>query len=110
MTLKNVKGVAKKAGINYDGIKISIDRNPAAMGKGYFGYTWPNGKKVTLYPDAFSSKELLVKTLGHERMHVYQFKTFGTPQTDAIGRMFENAAYGSEKDWWKYFQLLNGGN
>lgn len=43
-------------------------------------------------------------------MHVYQVKTFGAPQTDAMARMFENAAYRSEKDWWKYFQLMNGGN
>lgn len=45
-----------------------------------------------------------------QSMHVYQVKTFGALQTDAMARMFENAAYRSEKDWWKYFQLMNGGN
>ncbi|MCI8669790.1 MAG: hypothetical protein HFI34_09785 [Lachnospiraceae bacterium] len=109
MTLKNVRRVSKDAGINYAGIKISIDRNPELIGKGYYGYTWPNGKKVTLYPDAFSTKEVLVKTLGHERIHVYQVKTFGEPKTDNMARMFEKAAYGSENDWWKYFKQMNGG-
>ena len=109
MSLRNVKRVARKAGINYDGIKISIDRNPELIKREYFGYTWPSGRKVTLYPRAFENRETLVKTLGHERIHVYQVRLFGPPTTDEMAKMFEAAAYESKEYWWNYYKYLNGG-
>lgn len=42
-----------------------------------------------LYPDAFSSKENLVKTLGHERIHIYQQKFLGSPKTMRCYSNFE---------------------
>jgi len=108
MQLKNVKKVAQETGIGFDDIKIRIDRNPELVGSGYCGYTSPNGKTITLYPDAFTNTESLVKTLGHERIHIYQINTFGVPQDVEMGRLFESVAWGSEKDWWNCFKM-NGG-
>lgn len=108
MQLKNVKKLAKESGIGLEGIKIKIDRNPELIGKGVFGFT--DGKTITLYPDAFIDTETLIKTLGHERMHVYQVSIFGKPKsTDVLGK-FEKAAFGSEKNWWDFYKFINGGN
>lgn len=107
MQLKNVKKVANNAGIGLDGVKIKIDRNPELLGKGLYGFT--DGKTITLYPDAFTDTENLVKTLGHERMHVYQVKIFGKPTSTDILKEFEKAAFDSERSWWEYFNILNGG-
>jgi hypothetical protein len=52
-----------------------------------------------LYPDAFTSKENLVKTLTHERTHAYQFQTFGPAVNSQIGGQFERAARGIEETW-----------
>ena len=102
MQARNVKNIAKKAGIGLDGVKIKIDRNAELVGKGIYGYT--DGKTITLYPDAFTDTETLVKTLGHERMHVYQTSIFGKPTSSDILQEFENGAYASESSWWQYFQ------
>ena len=81
-------------------------RNPELLGKGVYGFT--DGKTITLYPDAFANSESLVKTLGHERMHVYQVSVFGKPTSTDILKEFERAAYSSEKDWWNYYNLEGG--
>ena len=107
MQLKNVKSVANKAGVGLDGIKVKIDRNPELLGRNVYGYT--DGKTITLYPDAFTNTETLVRTLGHERMHVYQVGVFGKPtSTDILGE-FERGASMSEQSWWDYFNFRNGG-
>jgi cell division protein ZapA (FtsZ GTPase activity inhibitor) len=106
MQLRNVKKIADEAGIGLDGIKVKIDRNPELIGSGYCGYTSPDGKTITLYPDAFTNTESLVKTLGHERIHSYQVKTFGVPTNGEIGKLFEQGAWGSESNWYNYY--LNG--
>ena len=107
MQLKNIKKVANEAGIGLEGIKVKIDRNSELLGRGVYGYT--DGKNITLYPDAFANTETLVKTLGHERMHVYQVGIFGKPtSTDLLGE-FERGASMSEQSWWEYFNYKNGG-
>lgn len=107
MQLKNVKNVANDAGVGLKGIKLKIDRNPDMLGRNVYGYT--DGKTITLYPDAFINKETLVKTLGHERIHVYQVGAFGKPtSTDMLGK-FERGASISEQSWWDYFNFRSGG-
>ena len=103
MQLKNVKNVANKAGVGLDGIKVKIDRNPELLGRNVYGYT--DGKTITLYPDAFTNTETLVRTLGHERMHVYQVGVFGKPTSTGILGEFERGASMSEQSWWDYFNF-----
>jgi len=62
------------------------------------------GKSLTLYPDAFSSSEELVRTLGHERTHIYQARTFGPPQGIPELNLNEAAAYGLEDSFVKYWR------
>ena len=107
MQLRNVKDIAKRAGIGLNGIKIKIDRNPELIGKDIYGFT--DGKTIILYPDAFTSTETLVKTLGHERMHVYQVAVFGKPTSSNMLKEFEKAAFNSEKTWWDYYNLMMKG-
>ncbi|MDQ3575699.1 MAG: hypothetical protein M3404_12425, partial [Actinomycetota bacterium] len=73
------------------------------IGSGFYGHTPASGRSIDLYPDAFTNHEQLVRTLGHERMHVYQMRTFGPPGDSKVGNMYEAAARGSEDDWWSYF-------
>lgn len=96
MQIKHVKNVARDAGIGLKGIKIKIDRNIELLGKGIFGYS--DGKSITLYPDAFADLETLVKTLGHERIHIYQVGIWGRPTSSEMLKLFEKAARESEKD------------
>jgi hypothetical protein len=54
-----------------------------------------------------------VRTLGHERMHVYQARTFGAPQgAGAHGaldlQLNEAAAYGLEDSFVNYWRLNRG--
>ena len=107
MQLKNVKNIANKAGIDLNGIRVKIDRNSEMLGRNLYGYT--DGKTITLYPDAFTNTENLVKTLGHERVHVYQVAMFGKPTSTDVLEEFERAASMSEEMWWDYFKLKNGG-
>ena len=72
-------------------------------------YGFTDGKTIILYPDAFVDIETLVKTLGHERMHVYQAGVFGKPMSTDILSEFEKAAFNSEKSWWDYYIFMNGG-
>jgi hypothetical protein len=103
MQLRYVQKVANEAGIGLDGIKIKIIRDPELVGKGVCGYASPKGNVIELYPDAFTDTETLVKTIGHERTHIYQVKTFG-PATNSSSLMdFEQGAWGSESSWWKFF-------
>lgn len=72
-------------------------------------YGFTDGKTITLYPDAFTDAETLVKTLGHERMHVYQINVFGKPTSTEMLAVFEKAAYSSEQSWWDSYNFMNGG-
>ncbi|MDR6226826.1 pre-toxin TG domain-containing protein [Desmospora profundinema] len=103
MQLRHVNQIAKDAGIGLQGIKVNIVRDPELIGRNVAGWANPNGKEIQLYPDAFNSREILVKTIGHERMHIYQTKTFGKPKDKDMLIEFENGAYGSENMWWDYY-------
>jgi YD repeat-containing protein len=108
MDLKTVRSYASEAGIGLDGVKVRIVRDESLIGRGIGGYTHPNGKSIDLYPDAFSSPEELVRTIAHERMHVYQTRTFGEPAGQIDLRLNENAAYGLEDSFVHYWRLNKG--
>jgi hypothetical protein len=69
-----------------------------------FGRTDRDGV-LHLYPNAFRNEEELVKTLGHERTHVWQVKTYGYPEEDALARRMEDAAKATEAQWWDYYRM-----
>lgn len=78
MEKKHVKRIAKKYGINIDGITIGIQRDEHALGKGVYGMSdYKNLLHIDLFPDAFTNEEELVRTLIHETGHLIQYKKYG---------------------------------
>ena len=105
---RHVDKIIKEMQIDYSGIEIDIIRDPGLVGMGVYGYTFPNGKRVQLYPDAFTNREELVKTLGHERVHCEQIALFGNASgNDSLGS-FEKAASFSEEYWWSEYVRRTG--
>jgi RHS repeat-associated protein len=104
MQKRVVNEVAAKAGVGLDGVKVKINRDSDLIGRNFYGHTSPDGT-ITLYPDAFSSTENLVKTLGHERMHVMQTQVFGKASSIEQEAAWEKAAYAAEEQFWN---LYNG--
>ena len=104
MQMRYVRKVAEFAGIDLKGIEIDIIRDYNIIGTGFCGYTYKNGRKIQLYPDAFLSRENLVKTLGHERIHCEQIKLFGQPRNNEELTQYERAARFSEEYWWQNFR------
>lgn len=99
-----------KSWIGYSGIEIKIIDDPELVGSGFLGYTKPGGQVVELYPDAFKNRETLLKTLGHERIHIMQNVLYGPPKDSITCGLFEVAATQSETDWWNYYKSISGGN
>lgn len=110
MQLRHVKKIVKNIGIDSKGIEFDIIRDKELIGKAVFGYTFPNGKKIQLYPDAFSSREELVKTLGHEIIHCHQIKLFGNAKNFVELMAYERAAKFSESYWWSQYIERTGYN
>ncbi|MDX3075893.1 RHS repeat-associated core domain-containing protein [Streptomyces sp. MI02-7b] len=107
MQKRVVKQVAKKAGVGLDGVPVKINRDMDLIGRDLYGHTTPDGR-ITLYPDAFSSMENLVKTLGHERMHVMQTRVYGPASSLEQEGAWERAAYGSEGQFWNFYNGKTG--
>ncbi|WP_297546882.1 LamG-like jellyroll fold domain-containing protein [Amycolatopsis sp.] len=105
MQKRVVRQIARDSGVGLDGVTVKINRDPDLIGRGLFGHTSPDGT-ITLYPDAFGSEEDLVKTLGHERMHVMQVGLYGPATSLEQESSWERAAYSSEDQFWNYY---NGG-
>lgn len=103
MQLRTVRQIAEKAGVGLRGVKIRIVRDADLVGRGIFGHASPKGT-ITLYPDAFRNTEALVRTLGHERTHLMQFKIFGQARDVAEGVLNERAAFGIEDAFWMFFR------
>ncbi len=102
MQLRVAKQAAERAGVGLKGVKLRIERNPDYIGRNLFGYA--NKNTITLYPDAFINMETLVRTLGHERTHIMQFKTWGTVQGSEMGKAFEQGAWGIEETFWNFYK------
>lgn len=67
-------------------------------------------QRILLYPDAFRNRKTLVKTLGHERIHVMQVKLHEPPLDSDMCILAEDAATLSETGWWNYYKSVNGGH
>ncbi len=65
------------------------------------GYTWPDGERITLYPDAFEDEEQLLRTIVHELVHIRQVRAGGAPQDTLELAVREREAYAEEEEWWQ---------
>ena len=102
MQKRVVNQVSRDAGVGLDGVSVKINRDSDLIGRGLFGHTSPDGT-ITLYPDAFGSEEDLVRTIGHERMHVMQTGLYGPASSLEQEGAWERAAYGSEDQFWNFY-------
>ncbi len=108
MTKKHIRRVMKEMGISYGKATVRLVNDKELIGRGLFGYTNPNGKEVQLYPDAFMSREELVKTLGHEKVHLIQLKQYGPTNDTELAALYEKEASESEEQWWEdYKKVIN---
>lgn len=105
MQLKEVKRLAEQAGIGLDGVKVKIIRDPEMIRLPHAGWANPNGKEIQLYPNAFINEEQLVKTLAHERTHIFQVRIYGEAKDIPMLDKFEEGAYGIENTFWDYFLI-----
>lgn len=110
MQMRHIKSIIKDLDIDCKGIEFDIVRDKELIGKNVFGYTFPDGKRIQLYPDAFKSREELVKTIGHERIHCEQIKLFGKSRSMSELIDYEKAAAFSENYWWSEYVRRTGYN
>lgn len=100
----HVLDIIKEMDIDYNGIKVKVLKDVDAYKLSLCGYTYPDGKTIVFYANAFKDRETLVKTIGHERIHVEQVRLFGRAQTDKESAEYEKAARFSEKYWWTEYE------
>ena len=97
MQKRHVIKVANEAGINLSGITVKIQRNPHLIAKNIFGIAAVDQiGRIDLFPDAFKSKEDLIRTVFHEKIHVSQFEEYGVKFVQNNRARFETEAYMAE--------------
>lgn len=97
MSRKTIREIAKEFDIDVKHLSFTIDRNEELLGLLYTGRADPEKiGGITFFPNAFTSKEELVRTLYHERIHVYQFRQYGAEYVQNHREEFEEAAYREE--------------
>ncbi len=97
-----VRRLAKEGGVGLKGVRIRIDKRKEFLNSPFFGHA--NKNTITLFPNAFESSETLIRTLGHERTHIQQFKIYGQNFVENNSRIFENAAINIEDSFIKYWR------
>ena len=108
MTKKHVRKVMKEMGVSYGKARLRLVNDKELIGRGVFGYTNPNRKEVQFYPDAFMSREELVKTIGHEKVHLDQLEKYGPTNDTAQSNLYEKEARDSEARWWAEYKKVTG--
>lgn len=109
MSLKHVRQISNEMGIDLNGAKWVIVRDKELVERSEFmGYTFPDGSAIQLYPAAFSDREQLVKTMGHEYVHLKQTQERGIIKTMDELLEREREAYGSEENWWSSYCQKTG--
>lgn len=103
MTASTLESVTAAAGLDLpDDVLYVLDENRQLVGRGYTGHTWPDGRRITLYPDAFEDREQLLRTIVHELVHVRQVRAAGAPQDSVDLARREREAYAEEEKWWRW--------
>ena len=102
MSKKHMRAVAKEFDISTKGIIMNIDSDPEKMSDEFFftGRADPQSiGRIDFFPKAFSSKEELVRTLYHEKIHVQQFREYGAEYVQNNRAFFEDLAYQAENEF-----------
>ncbi|HET9732002.1 MAG TPA: fibronectin type III domain-containing protein [Acidimicrobiales bacterium] len=111
-TMETVQAAARAGGIGLEGVDLQIVEDPEFA---TYLDTRPGGPAIAradqfgiqLGPASFSDEETLIRTLAHERTHIFQIGTFGS--SSALTDPFEQAAYGIEQSFVDYWRTGGGG-
>ncbi|MCL2016828.1 MAG: hypothetical protein FWG68_11350 [Defluviitaleaceae bacterium] len=99
MQLRYVKRIARKYGIDLTGIRIRIDRDPHNLNWDVTGEANPSRiGDIILLPNAFISEEIVARTLFHEKIHIEQFRQYGSEYVQNNHVRFEKEAYTAETE------------
>lgn len=97
MSKKHIREVAKEYGLDLHGITLHIEANEDLLRIQFTGRADPeNIGGITFFPNAFISREELIRTLFHEMQHVSQFREFGVEYVQENRAYFEHLAYKAE--------------
>ena len=100
MSKKHIREIAKEYGISLAGMSINIDKNEELLNLFFAGRADPESVGgITFFPNAFKSKEELLRTLYHERLHVLQFKEYGVDFVQNNRRYFEDITEQAEEQF-----------
>jgi len=95
---------ADRAGVGLDGVRLQLLQAPDDIryldANGAVGFA--SDDTIYLGPSAFLDEETLVRTLAHERTHIYQQRVWPERNHLEIAR-FEDAAYAIEDTFWQFF-------
>ena len=99
MSKKHIRELAKEFDISLKNVTINIDRDEEKLKPQFLfaGRADPqNVGRIDFFPKAFQSKEELLRTLYHERIHVMQFREHGANVVQNNRAHFEELAYAEE--------------
>lgn len=102
MSKKHIREIAEEFDISLKHVIISIDMDPEKLKPGFMYAGRADDRtvgRIDFFPKAFSSKEELVRTLYHERIHVMQFREYGVEYVQKHRLHFEELADKSENDF-----------
>lgn len=102
--------LAERGGVGLDDVRVQLLRAEDEIRylDSQGGIAFASDDTIFLGPAAFTDEELLVRTLAHERTHLYQQQVWRGETMWSDGRSlvpdFEEAAYGIEDSYWDYYQ------
>ncbi len=98
MQKRHVLKVSKDVGIDVSGLTFKIQRSSHLLALPHCGIA--NGKqigRIDLLPSAFKSREELIRTIYHEKIHVEQYRKYGVKYVQENRGRFEKEAYEAEE-------------
>lgn len=102
MSKKHIRDLAKEFDISLENVIIHIDKDVEKLRPTCFFTGRADTDKIgriDFSPKAFRSKEELVRTLFHERLHVMQFREFGVEYVQEHREHFEELTYAAEDEF-----------
>ncbi len=82
MQKRTILRVAKKYGIETQGLTFKIQRSEKLLSLPFYGSTdYNNIGRIDIFPNAFLNEEQLIRTIIHEKCHVKQLKKYGRKYT-----------------------------
>lgn len=102
MSKKRIREIANEYEISLEHVTLNIDYDTEKLNPKfpYAGRADPQSVgRIDFFPNAFRSKEELLRTLYHERIHVFQFREYGAEYVQNNRNYFEMLAYSQENDF-----------